>query len=121
MKEQYNSVEKYIHDIYDNLYPRAKAAADLLIEKEVVTKYDFETTRVPISQAPRAIRDLKGHGIPIKTLERVNVPQAQSKVNQYALGSADDIDVSKKYGRLYDPSRMKAKLVSRAAVRKPYK
>lgn len=110
MKEHYSSVEEYIHDIYDNLYPRAKAAADLLIEKGVITKYDFETTRVPISQAPRAIRDLKDHGIPVKTLERVNVPQAKSKVNQYTLGSADDIDASKKYGRLYDPSGMKEKL-----------
>lgn len=33
MKTKYSSVEEYIHDIYDNLYPRARAAADLLIEK----------------------------------------------------------------------------------------
>lgn len=110
MKEHYESVEEYIHDIYDNLYPRAKAAADLLMEKGVITKYDFEETHVPVSQAPRAIRDLKDHGIPIETLRKISVPQAKTKVNRYTLGSIDNINTSMRYGRMYDPTGMKEKL-----------
>lgn len=109
--KQYSSVEEYVKDIYDNLYPRAKVAADLLIKKGTITKYDFENTNVPVSQAPRAIRDLKDHGIPIKTLERISVPQAKTKVSQYAFGSVDDIVSTSKYGRMYNPSGMKEKLV----------
>ena len=110
MEKQYNSVEEYVKDIYDNLYPRAKAAADLLMNKGIITKYDFESTNVPISQAPRAIRDLKDHGIPIKTLERVNVPQSKSKVSQYTFGDVADITVANKYGRMYNPTGMKDRL-----------
>ena len=110
MKSHYTSVEDYIHDIYDKLYPRAKVAADLLIRKRVVNKFDFEKTSVPVSQVPRAIRDLKGHGIPIISLERINVPQSKSKVSQYALGDAKDIEANQKYGRQYNPSGMKRRL-----------
>ena len=111
MKTKYSSVEEYIHDIYDNLYPRARAAADLLIEKGTITKFDFEEKGINPAVGPRAVMDLKDHGIPIEKPGRVNVPQAKRAVAQYKLGKVANLRPKEKYGRLVPPTNLKRRLI----------
>lgn len=113
MKDHYNSVEEYIHDIYDNLYPRAKAAADLLLEKGTITKFDFEDKGISPAVGPRAVMDLKEHGIPIDKPGRVHVPQSQRAVVQYKLGKLADLKPKEKYGRLVPPTNLKKRLIEK--------
>lgn len=89
--KQYSSVEEYVKDIYDNLYPRAKAAVNIIMSKGYMTKYDLRSQNISPDQGPRAIADLKEHGIPIVKMGRMKVKESKNPIVRYTFGRGIDI------------------------------
>lgn len=66
--KKHNTVKEYADHMYKNLTHRGKIVVRTIEQKGYFAKYDLVGYGLNADQGPRAVRDCKEAGIPIKVL-----------------------------------------------------
>lgn len=115
--KKYHTVQEYVDEIYDKLYPRERAVVDAIKDHGYFIKYDLNGKGLDEAQGPRAIKDVEERGIPIERMSRIKVPQSKRPIARYAFGDTNKIDENRRLGRQTYVYSLKNKMI---AVFGPY-
>jgi len=106
MKTNYESVDDYVSDVYHDLSKRAKQVVDIIRSQGSVTTGDLNN--IGYEHAPRAARDVREAGIPLKT-KMVTIDGV--RMASYTFGDPSKIRSHKHSGRTTFSKKFKQALV----------